>query len=378
MTLDEQLRLAARRITEHVVVPAMSAAAIRAHADARRRRTWSITTAAAVAVVVAVILVSTSLFGGKNTSAPGPGDPARQPEAVRTSAAVWYDDAGLHHGNQVDPTPFPLVQARGEVLSVLALVRDGALYVDPENGDVWFHAWDSPPRVVGHDSATGPGGSPDGTVAAWFEGRELVVYDTASDVEMSRTPETPALADPFRKYVGGLEHVVGNGFMHVSAEGVVWRSTSGIRRLDLVNGQASWLWRGPATATPRLEDVRDGTRVWGDYKTGTLRVDVGKRRLPLPNLEPMGRLSPDGTFVVSAWDTGGSLGVGFVDLGSGQSWEALGKGWNAWIAWTYANVAVLRVESGTSGPDLGLFACGAEARACSRLPSSGSVLLPSS
>jgi hypothetical protein len=56
----------------------------------------------------------------------------------------------------------------------------------------------------------------------------------------------------------------------------------------------------------------------------------------------------------------------------------VGEHWNAWIAWSYGDVAVLRVERGTAGPDLGLFACDARARECTQLESGGSILLPSS
>ncbi len=285
---------------------------------------------------------------------------------------------GLHRGDVVEQTPFELNE-RDEIVSVLALVRDGALYDDPRSGDVWFHPWGGEPRVVGHDAETGPGGDSEGVVAAWFEGTDLVVYDTARDVEISRTSETPVLAAPFRQYVGGYEHVVGNGFMHVSSEEVVWRSGAGVHRLDAAGGRSSLVWEGSQFAEVRLEDLQDGTGVWGDYGTGTLSVEVDGRTLPLPDVEPMGRLSRDGRFVLSPLDTDGTLGAAFVDLRDGEIWPVAGEHWNAWISWSYGNIAVLRVEwDSGSGPAPGLFACDAVARECTPLESGGYIVLPSS
>ena len=42
--------------------------------------------------------------------------------------------------------------------------------MDPAQHDVWYHPWGGEPRIVGNDSYAGPGGDPDGDVAAWFEG----------------------------------------------------------------------------------------------------------------------------------------------------------------------------------------------------------------
>jgi hypothetical protein len=112
----------------------------------------------------------------------------------------------------------------------LALVRSGAVYLDPATGDVWFHPWDGEPRVVGRNSATGPGGDPSGDTAVWFEGSrpdgptggpgELVVYDTAAGQEISRTVQAHGVGD-----ISCCEYrPTGNGFLQVSAERVVWLS----------------------------------------------------------------------------------------------------------------------------------------------------------
>ena len=105
----------------------------------------------------------------------------------------------------------------------LALVRTGALYRDQANNDVWFHPWGGEPRIVGRDSREGPGGDPNGDLAAWFEGQELVVYDTAKDREVSRTIFVPGavVAGAAGDHVNG-----GNLFRQVSDQQVVWDSGS--------------------------------------------------------------------------------------------------------------------------------------------------------
>lgn len=280
--------------------------------------------------------------------------------------AVWYDLDGLHRGNRVVQTAVPLFLH--DLPGALALVRNGALYDDLRFGHVWYHPWDGQPRVVGEDSVAGPGGDPEGDIAAWFEGTELVVYNTAVGVVISRTTESPVLEDPFRAYVGGFEHVSGNGFLHVSAEEVVWRSALGVRRLDVAAGRSALLHQSSPTDNPRLEDVRHGTQVWGNSKTVGLTVDInGRRQSPPLGVEPPGRLSPDGSYLAAPWRKGESLGVAFMNMRTGEKWVVAGEEWNAWISWSYGDIAVVRVERGTTGPELDLLACNVVKRTCERL-----------
>ena len=78
----------------------------------------------------------------------------------------------------------------------LALVRRGALYLDPGAGDIWFHPWGEEPRVIGHGSEAGPGGDPDGDLAVWSDGPEAVVYDTAAGVRSHAPVTHPCPATP--------------------------------------------------------------------------------------------------------------------------------------------------------------------------------------
>jgi hypothetical protein len=55
--------------------------------------------------------------------------------------------------------------------------------------------------------------------------------------------------------------------------------------------------------------------------------------------------------------------------------------WNAWISWSYGDIAVVRVERGTTGPEVAVLACNAVERTCERLSDSGDsffTLLPNS
>ncbi len=180
---------------------------------------------------------------------------------------VWYDARGLHHGDVVEQTPVELMPRDGEAFwGALALVRSGAVYLDPATGDVWFHPWGGEPRIVGHNSNVGPGGDPNGDTAAWFEGTELVVYDTAASREISRT-EQPAHRIAGGPLAGRGEHYPpGNGFLQVSPERVVWTTfPEGTRSYDLSKGRTSPLEDG-------LLDVHDQVGVLGDDPSVVLRV----------------------------------------------------------------------------------------------------------
>ena len=78
-----------------------------------------------------------------------------------------------------------------------------------------------------------------GDLAAWFEGDELVVYDTVRDSEVQRSTQEPVVN------WSAHEHLSGNGFQHVSVDEVVWRSEVGVHRLDMATGEVADLWEDP-------------------------------------------------------------------------------------------------------------------------------------
>lgn len=372
MTLDQRLTHAVHHVADRVTVPEVDLDAIRSTARTNRRRVVAVAVTAAVA---ALIVVGTGLVGGREVSAPEPVDPVRPPGVVPVGA-VWYDAAGLHHGDVVEQTAVELFEtdAEGGKSGVLALVRGGALYLDPATDDVWFHPWEGEPRVVGQGSATGPAGDPDGDVAAWFEGSELVVHDTARDRELSRTTQTPVLD------LATWEQVGGNGFRHVSAEEVVWRSAHRMHRLDLATGRSSIVGEGLSQPSNGSEDLHGSTRVSHDFEASTLVVGVdGEQERRLPALGPSVELSSDGSFLLAPGDsdTADANATAVVDVRSGERWDLPGgdHGYPA-LAWAYGDVALVLVDRGAGeSPPL---ACHALTRTCHRLLYDGPVLLPTS
>jgi hypothetical protein len=325
-----------------------------------------------------------------------PADTVRPP-GLAGVGAVWYDAQGLHHGGVVERTPVELVADEVEGIgSVFALVRHGAVYRDPATDDVWFHPWGGRPRVVGHGSATGPGGDPESDVAAWFEGNELVVFDTARGEEISRITEEAWALIP-RNMMS--EHVRdSNGFVHVSPTEVVWRSENdsglqGMSRLEVEAGTSSVVWDLYDPNEPPMPiDVHDTTRIipllgdgQGDPPVSLLIDAAGQEQLRLDpdshGVEPMGRLSPDGTFVLApsldSQDLSDSHGAAIVDARNRMTWKLPLTDSYVWIAWSYDNLAVVKVDRDDKTKST-LLACDAATRECDRLPHQGRVLLPAS
>ena len=242
MTLDERLRRAALGVADRVEPPYVDIGAVRDGARARTRRTQA-------AVVGAVVLVmAVTGLAIQATRDPRGVDPVVPPK-VASGSPVWYDAAGLHHGDLVEQTAVELLAPGNEVTAgggVLTLVRTGALYRDPASDDVWFHPWGGQPRIVGSQSTNGPAGDVQGDLAAWFEGDELVVYDTVRDSEVLRSTQEPVVN------WSAHEHLSGNGFQHVSVDEVVWRSEAGVHRLDMASGDVEVLWVDPSDGVRAL------------------------------------------------------------------------------------------------------------------------------
>lgn len=366
---------------------------------AARRRTVAIAAAAATAAIV--VGVAALSFGGRTDSPPDPAPSpsvTNVPDVVGTSDAVWYDDAGLHHGDVVEQTAVPLRPSRWGNGAVLTLVRSGALYHDATRDEIWFHPWGGDARVVGHGSAYGPAGDPEGDNAAWFEGSELVVYDTNSSREIARITTDPVRATVPLEGTGS-----GNGFMQVSSDAVVWVAaatdddTSGwpVRRLDLATRDVT---------EPEIDsffDVHGETLVVGFENSSLLTVEDPNREPPKePSFPTIGaldartaRLSPDGRFVLATWRLPKDSLVGISDLDSGETFPIFddaeaGSGVGAptvtEITWAYGSTALLALDpdddrspSPREGRGWLLLACDAEARACVELPTSGTVVPPS-
>lgn len=317
-------------------------------------------------VVLAVIVAITARGGDRDAGRSLPADPGVVP-APAPAVAVWYDDAGLHLGDEVEETAVDLVPD-GPADGALALVRGGVLYRDPATNDVWFHPWGGDARVVGRHSRTGPSGDPQRDTAAWFERYQLVVYDTARGREISRTDED-SLADNLSLEPTNDD----NGFRHVSAEEVVWASAAGLNRLDVITGESTLMEEEGGAG---VDDVHDGTRVWAETEGSRLVIGVAGRNVL--RVEASGgdaKLSPDGSFVLSPSGEGSSRRAALVRVDSGQAWRLPKHVQAAGSAWSYDDVAmVLHRHRGSER----LIACHAVRRACEEFPVEGPVLLPTS
>lgn len=268
-------------------------------------------------------------------------------------APVWYDARGLHHGDDLEPTPVSLIRP-ADGWGALALVRSGAVYTEPSSGDVWFHPWDGEPRIVGHNSSVGPGGDPNGDTAAWFDRSQLVVYDTAAGREISRTPDLPAV---FVK--SGDHYTLGNGFLQVSAEHVVWAGVSDQYRYDLLTQTLS--------AVPGPTDVHDGVEISGSA-AGLVLTVPGRPAERYPHLEPHARLSADGDHVLAVEGTDERHAASIVDTRTGEVWPVPRDAFPS-ITWSYDDIALIDTEGA-------VLACDAVRRTCERLHPSGPFLLP--
>lgn len=327
---------------------------------------------------------------------------APSPDATPDALPVWWDADGLHHGDVVEETAFPLGKpfyGSFQSQAHLALVRTGALYRSPRTEDVWFHPWGGEPRVVGHGTAAGPAGDPGGDVAAWFDGRHLVVYDTARGTVISRTREVAGVRQT-SEYPEHVGH--GNGWVFVSADQVVWRSPDGLARRDLVARTSEPRWRPvpsdppaprvfhgppgtqPVTVTESFEDVSATSAVWSMQRSrnGNRAVfivdragDTGSRRLAALEAPAVGRLSPDGSWLLTPELADGTHGVAFIDLDTGQAWKPFERSTYAFFSWAYGDVAVMLTSRGTSAGRT-LVACTTTQRTCDQLPTRGDVVLP--
>lgn len=377
MTLDERLSRAAHELADRVVAPAVDLDAVKRTVRRNRRRTAAGALVAAVlaATVLGIVLISR----GTDKPVPAPRPP------TFGAGPVWYDSAGLHHGDAVVRTPVPLLDAEGG--GVLALVRGGAVYLDPARQDVWYQAWSAAPRVIGR-SRTGPAGDPDSGFAAWFDPNgTLVVYDTLEGREIGQFTGL----DPVRDF-GGREHVLGgNGFLHVTTHEVVWRSDLAVHRLDLVSGASTDVWTGkptPESLTALLPvDVHDSTQYWGSLARAVpalpgpaprLKADH-RREVTLPELESWGRLSADGSFLLAPWEgrRPPSHGSALVDTRTGKMWVLPERNQYHYLSWSYGHLALALVHHFDGSGDV-LLSCDAVTHACDRLVPRGTVLLPAS
>jgi hypothetical protein len=303
--------------------------------------------------------------------------PVQQPEPVVDAVAVWYDESGLHRGDVVERTPVDLIEPEraldeGTVEpahGALALVRTGALYLDPATGDVWFHPWDGEPRIVGRDSAVGPGGDPHGDTAAWFESDDpygraagLVVFDTATGRVVSRTPQrVTAPQSP-----SGDHYPMGNTILQVSEERVVWRAHAETYVHDIRSRTTELV--ATATRQRMLTDVHDTVKVYAERDALLVENVPDPAEGRYAHMGWAAKLSPSGGFVLAVEYTPERYGATIVDADTGELWRPPMNGF-PWIAWSYGDMALVELETK-------VLACDTARRVCERLPVEGQALMP--
>ena len=333
----------------------------------RRRRAMM---AVAAAVPVAFVLGATTALGLLDRETPDVLGPAEGSGTGMRGVPVWYDAKGLHRGDVVERTPVDILlperpAGQGMVVpqkGALALVRSGALYLHHATGDVWFHPWVGEPRVVGRNSVAGPGGDPNGDTAAWFDGFELVVYDTAAGREISRTREIGAVRDR----AGGDHYPAGNSFQQVSAERITWWDDVGQHHHDVRTGSTSAV---EGTNGRHLIDVHGDVEILGERDTGLPIVRVpGHVEQRFPDLEGTVRLSPSGNYLLAPQSPGTGHDAAILDTRTGELWQVPKSGF-PWIAWSYGDVALVDTEDA-------LLACDAARRSCEDLEAERPFLLP--
>lgn len=319
-----------------------------------------------VAVVGAVVIL------GQPGGGAGRVDPVPVPRLVAPGVPVWYDADGLHRGTEVYDVPVDLLGGRPRDGKALVLAGNGALYLDPVTGDVWFQPWQGEPRVVGHGSRHGPGADPDGTTAAWFEGARLVVYDTGHGEEVVRTGKLQPVG-------GAEEHLLGNGFRYVDADEVVWTAGREVFRYDLDSDQLDLVWEpaGLPGLSTFVRDRHDGWLAWADAASDGARVTrlSGEPVASFAEPERFSLFSYDGRYLLATTMAGGHRAV-VGEVPTGEVWFPADEDAYAWLGWSYGNVAMLVLEG--EGADDTLLGCDVEARECTRLSHSGPVLLPTS
>lgn len=375
--LDELFAAAATGVASRTRPPG-AAAAIRT----TRRRTAAVGAAVVTAAVVGVAALTLPSGDGASTEpAPPP-----VPQGVDLGEAVWYDADGLHRGRSVTQTAVPLRPDHRDG-PPLTLVRTGALYADPARQEIWFHPWDGEPRVVGTDAASGPSGDPASDVAAWFEGRDLVVYDTAADREVRRISVAPryGLRNPPSEHIAHA-----SPFLEVSPGRVVWLTDQEVGlTADIADGELTTIGAvGPTE--PVLIDTEDGVELrsagHADLPdTSALRLLADGGEVELTDLEAgSGRLSPDGTHLVAVTERSAEHQVVVVEVASTErsvlpaTGQPLDSDSVAFVSWSYGSTVLVLTQRLDRGEPVesAVRACDADSGDCVDLPSSGRVVLP--
>jgi hypothetical protein len=393
MTIEDRIRTAAHQVADEVEPPTLDIDLVRRRAHAGRRR--KVVIAAAVAATVAVCLLVPRLLGSPSSAPdpvdrpPGPVDPP--PGQVSRSAPVWADADGLHLDNRVldlkiDPQGGPAcgLEPACTGISSLALVDSGVVYGDQESRQVWYQPLRGPAKEIGEGSVGGPAGDPDGTTAAWFDGTELVMYDTATGTELARaTPpreENGPAEDEFTQPSPQRENAHGNLILEVDSEQVTWLAPAGRFHFDRRSAHTSLLPVDDANLDiheGRLaiqNDDSTATEVFSSAGDTTLKVEPGRLIGPL-------RFGADGRYLAGVNERDG-YGVTVADTVTGELFIPQYDDYYPWIGWGYGDTLMViqdheGTDDGNPNDKSQLLACDVSEQTCQRLNRRGAMTLPS-
>lgn len=386
--------MSAHRIAEAVEPPALDVDGVRRRVRSGRR--WRrIGIAAVVTAAVTLLLLVPRLLDSPVA------EPVDRPSGSVPAGAVWADADGLHLGHRVVALPFNAQErlcgeglfGRCSPFTSLALVSGGVVYDHAHR--IWYQPWSGKPTVIGEaDDApntangeqrqVGPAGDPDGTTAAWFDGTELVMYETASGTELARADQPEGtLPGPVR------ENGHGNYIVEVTSEAVTWYDGPGALDLYRFDRRAD-----QTTRTSRSSTLDSGDGGVLDVNAGRIAVlngsdvvDVfspaGATTLSLkPGLLSglVGRFNADGRYLAGITEKDAYHAV-VADTHNGHIFIPSRKDAYPWIGWGYGDT--LMVIQDHEGTDDGnphdrsrLLACDISARTCHGVTYRGVITLP--
>lgn len=384
MNVDQRIRTTLTLEAGSVSPPELDLTELRVQAGRVRRRhrvTAVSVAAAAVAAAVGIGVVLTPHPASDPSPAPRP-DVIRVPTGAPPPGAVWYDADGLHHGTQVYAVP-----GTAAPISV-ALVRDGAVYLVPSTLHIRYQPWDGPAHDIGRGAREanwllGPGSDPEGSTAAWFDGRDLVMYDTTRGVEVAR------VAEPGRPVMPYYENEFGTRFRYVDDRRVVWDARhGGVLMFDRATGRTTTVGRmTPHAPAPYSVDWRPGLRAWsGQAQGGAAVLTRADGTVLFSGARGNGpvRFSPDGRYLVTLDHptTEGSAASAaepvLVDTGDGSSWRPVTSTSDASVGWGYGHTLMYLQSGGTGQFDAPapLLVYDAQTRHLVAVDHRGEVILP--
>lgn len=334
---------------------------------------------------VAVCLLVPRLLGSPSTAPdpidrpPGPDDwPTGQ---VVRSAPVWAGADGLHLGNRVLDLAFDSQSASCGIDPVcspftsLALVGGGVVYGDHESHRVWYQPQKGPVRLIGEGSEVGPAGDPDGSTAAWFDGAELVMFDTATGTgagpDHTGVSATAAAGErPRQPDHGG--HVRGS-YLARQRENHFDRLSGTMSEMPGIPGGGVG---GVDVHAGRLARQNDAgvTEVVSPAGDTTLKLKPGQL------LSPM-RFNADGRYLAGI-RVEPTYGATIADTHIGEFLIPSRKDAYPWIGWGYGDtLMVIQDSEGTNDNNpfdkSQLLACDVSEPSCQRLDRKGVITLPS-